>query len=301
MRTATRVFDTAARASGAKEAWTAFWQDPVQSRCVAGSAEIQQALSRHWSALAAALAPRCRVLDLGCGAGAVARELLAARRDLQITGVDFARVPLTIHPQVDLLSDTPMESLPFAEASFSAVVSQFGYEYSELDRTACAIAPVMAPQAWLSFLVHHANSSIVATNRVRLSALDAFLAPAMRAAFCAGDAPAFGAQLSALTVKHSRDALVAELAKSLPSRLARAQAERVALWKALEDALAPERCLAESLNACCVDPADIEEWIEPLRVDWALQAISLLREQDGGPIAWAISALRTKTTVRRAT
>jgi SAM-dependent methyltransferase len=301
MNTVARALDTAARAFGAREAWTAFWQDPVQSRCVAGSDEIQRQLSLHWSSFATGLAPASRVLDLGCGAGAVARELLAARRDLQITGIDFARVPLTIHPQVDLLSDTPMELLPFAEASFAAVVSQFGYEYSQLERTARAVAPVMAAEGRLSLLVHHAHSSIVATNHSRLGALEAFLAPALRAAFCAGDTVAFGAQMSTLAAGHAKDALVAELAKSLPSRLVRPQAERVALWNAIEDALAPERCLAHSLAACCVAPADIEEWIAPLRGSWDLQPIAVLRERSGEPIAWSIAGTRLKNAVHRVT
>ena len=107
----------------ARNAWTAFWQDPAQSRCVAGSADIQRRLSSHWAAFAESLCAGTRVLDLGCGAGAVARELLKARTDLQVTGIDFARVPLTLHPQVDLLSESPMEALAFAGGSFGAAVS----------------------------------------------------------------------------------------------------------------------------------------------------------------------------------
>ena len=295
MKTAIRTLDSASRAYGAKDAWTAFWQDPVQSRCVAGSNQIQQRLSAHWSQFAALLKPGDRVLDLGCGAGAVARELLAARRDLQITGVDFARVPLTIHPQVDLLSDTAMEKLPFAEASFGAVVSQFGCEYSQIEWTAREVARVLAPDARLSLLVHHADSSIVATNRSRLAALEAFLGPAMRAAFCAGDVSAFGALLSTLAERHPEDSLVAELARSLPTRLARAPRERIAIWNAIEDALAPERCLAAALDLCCVAEADIEQWLEPLRRVCGLQSIAVLREPNGIPIAWGISGLHAKS------
>ncbi len=288
MKAASRVLDAVSRAYGARDAWTAFWQDPAQSRCVAGSLEIQRRLASHWASFAASLAPGARVLDLGCGAGAVARDLLAARPDLQITGVDFARVPLTIHPQVDLLSDTPMESLPFAAASFAAVVSQFGYEYSQVERTAREVAPVLAAEARLSLLVHHAESSIVATNRSRLAALQAFLAPAMRSAFCAADAAAFSAQMATLLGRHSQDALIIELARSLPTRLGRAQAERVAIWNAIDDALAPERCLAGALNACCVAPADIDEWMEPLQDFCELQS-AVLRKPNGDPVAWSIT------------
>jgi SAM-dependent methyltransferase len=301
MKAATRVLDPVSRAYGAKEAWSAFWQDPVQSRCVAGSPEIQQRLASHWSAFAASLAPGTRVLDLGCGAGAVARELLAARPDLQVTGVDFARVPLTIHPQVDLLSDTQMESLPFAEESFGAVVSQFGYEYSQVERTARAVAPVLAAAARLSFLVHHADSSIVATNRARLAGLQEFLAPSMRTAFCAADAAAFSAQMATLLGRHPRDALIIELAKSLPTRLGRAQGERIAIWNAIEDALAPERCLAGSLDACCLAAPAIEEWVGPLRDVCELRPIAVLREPNGDPIAWSVTGVRSKSSAQRAT
>jgi len=293
MEFASRSVDPASRGYGStKNAWTAFWQEPGQSRCVDGNHDIWGVLSQHWTTLAATLPFGSRVLDLGCGAGAVARLVLDARRALHVTGIDFARIPLTIHAHVELLSDTAMECLPFAEGSFGAVVSQFGYEYSQLERTAREMERVLARDAKFSLLVHHSGSSIVAGNRSRLNALCALVGPSMRAAFCSGDVPAFNAQFSALSAKHPHDTLVVELARSLPARLSRAQQERIAIWNAIEEALAPERCLAEALNACCVAPEELEEWLAPLRDIRELLPVSILREANGAPFAWKIESGR---------
>jgi SAM-dependent methyltransferase len=289
--TAPRVADPAA-SMRPRAAWTEFWKDADQSVCVAGAADIQRSLRSHWSAFAASLAPGSRVLDLGCGAGAVARALSTARPDVHITGIDFARIPLAMNAHVELLSDTAMESLPFAEASFGAVTSQFGYEYSSIGLAAREIARVVAPGGKLSLLVHHADSAIVATNRVRLAALNAFLAPEVSAAFCGGDGAALAARLSALAERYPTDSLVAELTRELPSRLGRAPRERLVIWRAVADALAPERCLAQSLDACCVAAADLDEWLRPLRDVCALQDTSVLREPDGTPVAWQIAGTR---------
>lgn len=298
MKIASRTLDTASVGHGhIKDAWTAFWNDPAQSRCVAGAPDIWQALNVRWSSFAKTLTRGTRILDLGCGAGAVARALMAARGDVHVTGIDFARLPLTIYPQVELLSDTAMESLPFAQHSFGAVVSQFGYEYSQTDAAARELAYVLAPDAKLSFLVHHAESPIVATNRSRLNALIAFLGPAMHTAFCAGDAPGFKAQMAALCERHPHDSLVAELARSLPSRLDRAERERAAIWKAIEEALAPERYLADSLNACCVATPELAEWLEPLRGVCELAPVAVLREPGGAPIGWSIEGVRRPASI----
>jgi SAM-dependent methyltransferase len=276
----------------AKDAWTAFWTDPGQSRCVSGAPDIWQAFTDHWSAFALSMDRGTRILDLGCGAGAVARLLLAARGDLQVTGIDYARVPLAIYPNFELLSDTPMESLPFGEPCFSGVASQFGFEYSDCEATVRELAQVLVPGARLSFLVHHSGSSIVGSNRARLKALTAFLGLPMRTAFCAGDGVAFHAHLLALREKHPHDALIAELARSLPSRLHRTQREKTAIWTSIEDALAPELCLGESLSARCVSPERLEQWLLPLRALCDLKPVTLLREADGTPIAWRIEGVR---------
>lgn len=276
----------------ARNAWTAFWQEPGQSKCMSGATGVWQVLDAYWSAFSRSLPPDTRVLDLGSGAGAVARRLAAARPDVFVTGIDFARIPLTLQPQVELLSETAMESVPFEDRSFGAAVSQFGFEYSRTEEAARELARVVATGAPLQMLVHHSESSIVTSNRDRLAALQSFLSPAVRNAFCEGDSPALDVQLSALAHRHPSDALVAELRRSLPSRVGRPPRERGAIWTAIEDALAPERCLAESLNASCVAPAGLNEWLQALQGPFELAEPVVLREPSGEVIGWDIRGCR---------
>lgn len=276
----------------AREAWTAFWQEPGQALCLAGALDLQQTLAQHWSSFAISLSPGARILDLGCGAGAVARSLLSARSDVQITGIDYAKIPLVMHERVELLADTAMEALPFADGGFAAVTSQFGFEYSQRSRAATEMARMLAPGAMFSFLIHHADSSIVAANRSRSDALGAFLGPKMRAAFCEGDAAALRALMSAILMAYSHDTLVMEVARSLPLRIGRPQRERIAIWNAIEEALAPERCIAEALQACCVKPAAVDLLLAPLRAVCNVKSPSILREPNEKAVAWIVEGVR---------
>jgi SAM-dependent methyltransferase len=276
----------------ARNAWTAFWQDPAQSHCVAGAPDIQQRLRAHWASFAAGLAAGTRVLDLGCGAGAVARELVKAKADLLVTGVDFARVPLLLDPHVDLLSDTPMEAMVFAEGSFGAAVSQFGFEYSRTRESARELRRLVVPGGRISLVVHHAESGIVAVNRARLAVITAFLAPSMRSAFMAGEGALFSAQVVSLAAHHPEDSLMAELARAMPPRVARPPRERVAIWNALEDALGPERCLAASLSASAVSRSAMTAWLEPLADVCESLSVTTMLDVQGMPIAWSVEGRR---------
>jgi len=184
-----------------------------------------------------------------------------------------------------------MEALPFLER-FGAVVSQFGYEYSRSDESARQIGRVLAPGAKLSFLVHHAESAIVAATRARLDAIDELLAPGLRAAFCSGDASGFSSLTAALIGRHPHDSVVADLASALPSRLGSPPGKRIAIWAAIEEALAPERCVSESLKSCCVTPSQLTDWLGPLRSACELKAVTVLREPNGTPIAWIVEGIR---------
>jgi hypothetical protein len=72
-------------------------------------------------------------------------------------------------------------------------------------------------------------------------------------------------------------------------------AARRQVWNSLESALAPERCSAECLDAVCVDPARIDEWLEPLCGVCDLACVAVLREPRGALVAWRIEASIRRT------
>ncbi len=217
-----------------------------------------------------------RVLDLGCGAGAAAGAIAAARRDLSVTGIDFARVPDAGDARIKLLCDTPMESMPFADASFDAVVSQFGFEYSRTHKTANQLARVLAPGARFSFVVHHAASSVVAANRARLNAILGLQRRDMQAAFLGRQRVSRWTRSSLRCGASIRgDTLVSELARVLPLRARAGSREREAAWSALGVALSPELTILEALDACCVAPEELDGWLGPLRQFCAVTATSV--------------------------
>jgi ubiquinone/menaquinone biosynthesis C-methylase UbiE len=275
------------------EAWTAFWNCPGGGfQCVSGSPGITQALNDHWSSFAMSLSSGTRVLDIGCGAGAAARALLAARRDVRITGIDLAAVPSLAEARIELISNTPVESLPFPDATFGAAVSQFGFEYSQKDRASRELARVLAPESRFAFLVHHAGSSIVAANRTRLNALAEFQEREMRTAFLSGNTLAFNGRMSLLMEKHPRDSLIVELARCLPLRIRLCRDQRMAVWKAVEAALAPERRILETLNMCCLAPEDLDGFLGSLRNFFEVRSISALHKPNAEPIAWRLGGAR---------
>jgi SAM-dependent methyltransferase len=91
------------------------------------------ALFSHWAeviAVAADIAPGKRVLDVACGTGILARKLATLIGSPQsIVGLDLApgmlEVAKRVAPDIKWQQGSA-ESLPFADASFDAVVSQFG-------------------------------------------------------------------------------------------------------------------------------------------------------------------------------
>lgn len=71
-------------------------------------------MSKH---LAAEFPPNARILDIGCGDGSIAAEIMSQRNDVDITGVDVLVRETTKIPVVPYDGAT----LPFPESSFDAV------------------------------------------------------------------------------------------------------------------------------------------------------------------------------------
>lgn len=153
------------------KAWGDFWarqQVRGGGGCLPdGWGAIEAAQRAAWTRFAQDLPQECRVLDLATGDGRVMGWLKEARPDIAVEGVDLA--PQLPDPPAGTTSTggVPMEELPFPDAAFGAVVSQFGFEYSRIELTAGQVARVLDPGGRAALLTHRLDGPIMAHNRKR--------------------------------------------------------------------------------------------------------------------------------------
>ena len=282
-------------------AWTQFWlEQGPGSRCLEkASAEFHRVLEDHWQFFATAIPKGARVLDIGCGAGQVARSLALARADLRTVGIDYAEIPGGRDAPIQILSGTPMEKLPFQDASFGAAVSQFGYEYGDTHEAATELARVLAAGAPFSFLVHHSESAILTDCRAHLAALDDLIGERLGTLFMSGDAIALEQEMTQLRRRHQGESIIDQAAQGLRRHIGGSELHRAQIWRAVTDALAPAHVLEVALAKCRVAPGELESWLLPLREMFEIKAPSVVRLGDGKPMAWKIEGIRNRESVIR--
>lgn len=135
-----------------------------------------------------------RVLDVACGTGVLAREAsVRAGPTGYVAGLDpnvgMLAVATELSPSVDWRQGTA-ESIPFADASFDAVASQFGLTFMERDRAIREMLRVLKPSGHLAVAVWDAVENIPAY-AAEIALLERIAgrraADALRAPFVLGD------------------------------------------------------------------------------------------------------------------
>ena len=272
------------------EAWSAFWAEHgPQSHCLSSSQELREKLDGHWRGFGLMLPLGTRVIDIGCGSGAVGRALLKAQLSLEVVGVDAAKVPPSNDSRLELLSETPMERLPFADASFGAAVSQYGYEYGDRNAAASEMARVLEPGAPFSFLVHHPDGPVINDLRRHLGALQGLCSGDVRSAFLSGNSGALVEALTALKREY-RDPIFDWAAPGLSGNIRRSQRGRAEVWRAVEQAIAPELIMLEAFDLLQPEsPRQIADFTGPLEQHFRMNPPVTLETVGGKPFAWVIS------------
>jgi len=163
--------------------WSAFWQAENPDSCLPEGTDLASGVARAWRSFFENLTPGSRILDLGTGNGSLAARAAAVGatkpQPFTVEAVDLADIdPHRFLPaKRDILSDirfhgrTAMESLPFGDGTFDAVVSQYGIEYSDLDRSVPEALRLLAPGGRLRLLLHAAEG--VLAKRCRLQSRQA--------------------------------------------------------------------------------------------------------------------------------
>ena len=158
------------------DAWNDFWAanaDGGRGGCLPQRwAAIEEAQRAEWREFIADLPENARMLDLATGDGRVLGWMQRERSDLGLTGIDLAPELPNPPAGTTILGGIAMEALPFADREFSAVVSQFGFEYGEVTKVAAEIGRVIAPGGKIGLMVHRGDGPILEHNQARRDAID---------------------------------------------------------------------------------------------------------------------------------
>lgn len=165
--------------------WTRYWQYDRVASCMDGSGQTNytEEVASGWRNFFRKLAPGSVILDLCTGNGAIA--LLGAEvgrqeeKDWTVIGIDKAAIDPKRHvrkfrndlQKIDFRPGVEAEKLPFSDQSVDCVVSQYGIEYSDLNRSLAEVARVLSHSGKLRVVVHAAEG--IVANGARRSVADA--------------------------------------------------------------------------------------------------------------------------------
>lgn len=172
-----------------KGVWNLYWHYDRIASCFdgAGAANYDACVADGWRGYFRALPDRARILDLCAGNGAaalIAAEVSRQRaKEFEIVAVDQADIDppafVTRHAEdfaaIRFVPATDVEALPFEDASFDAAISQYGIEYSNLDRSLPEAVRVIAPGGSLRVVIHAAEGSVAAGARAVIAEADLLL------------------------------------------------------------------------------------------------------------------------------
>ncbi|HET8710902.1 MAG TPA: class I SAM-dependent methyltransferase, partial [Spongiibacteraceae bacterium] len=165
------------------ESWTDFWDSGSITTFSSFTNNYDGEIAEFWRQQLRDT--KGHVLDLCCGNGALVwlvDDLVKTHHlDIQITGVDLADIdPFKLlkrspkdFPAVNFIGNTSIETLPFKDKSISAVISQYGIEYSDTGKTLKEVGRVLSDNGKIAFIVHIDKSVVVQDSRFRL---DKFIA-----------------------------------------------------------------------------------------------------------------------------
>jgi SAM-dependent methyltransferase len=140
-----------------------------------------------WRAFFQSLPSGSRILDLCTGNGAVA--VIAAEssaihaKGFAITGVDLADIDPrrfvhrlgVVARDVTFVPRTSVERLPLADESFDAAVSQYGIEYSNVDKSLAEAVRVLSPGGRLRLFMHAKEGTVAASTKRAIADADFLL------------------------------------------------------------------------------------------------------------------------------
>lgn len=160
--------------------WTAYWNSGAL-HSLPGSFQHNYTGGIHdfWLRTFLPLDNTHHVLDIGTGNGALPALLCKLKQTSMpaVDAIDIATItpewlgaePQHCQERVRFHSETSIEQLPFAAASFDLIVSQYGFEYTQRERAIGEMARTLAPHGTVALVMHHADSHLIRVAKEELS------------------------------------------------------------------------------------------------------------------------------------
>ncbi|MFY2762937.1 methyltransferase domain-containing protein [Arenimonas sp. MALMAid1274] len=234
--------------SARRTAWSEYWATGGLHSCVGSfDSDYSGAIGQFWQRVFGELPAGARqILDLATGNGALPRlawQRLGGEPGLSVDAVDLATVAPTWVPEAarKLLrfhSGVSMERLPFADASFDLVTSQYGFEYAQRGPAGAEALRVLKPTGRLALVMHHAESVLVRVGRSELSHQQALLAPDGLLSALGAVAPWFSRARAGEDLSGNADASAARAAYNAAARRVQQRAATQSAPDLLLEALA---------------------------------------------------------------
>lgn len=167
-------------------AWNQYWANgPLHSCPGTYAGNYSGSVAEFWRPIFTALDHDSRLLDLASGNGslmalAVNAHQADAARMPEITGVDVAtpypgwifQQEEPVQARLALHGGVRIESLPFPDAHFDCIVSQYGFEYAERGPALDEVLRVAKPSCSIGLVCHHAGGRLVEVAREEVANLD---------------------------------------------------------------------------------------------------------------------------------
>lgn len=168
-----------------RDSWSQYWAGGALHSCANSfDGNYDDAIGAFWRDTCAKLQGGERVLDVATGNGALPKLLVDVLADAgrlpEIDAIDLADIdppwPRQLAPAVAARlrfhAGVEVEALPFADASFDLIVSQYGLEYSDLARSVAELRRVMKAGAAAALVLHHVDSLPVRLGRAEVPEID---------------------------------------------------------------------------------------------------------------------------------
>ena len=165
----------------AADGWEGYWRSTREAAAHKAGGPQDEVLARFWTGFFESTLPNYpypRLLDVGCGNGAVVRFVFDTAKHLGIAqpsvyGLDRSSAALTeFHKRFPSSSGIVADArqMPFGDGVFDLVASQFGVEYAGIDAIGHA-ARLVAPNGVLAAILHLKNGAIFRECAINLEAM----------------------------------------------------------------------------------------------------------------------------------